>query len=60
MDEKAAVSHPDVAELRRLAQAAGVGTVSPPPPLRLDDLRRAVDATVARVAALELPAAKAS
>lgn len=41
-----------VPELRELAQAAGIGSIAPPAPVRLDDLRREITESQARVARL--------
>ncbi len=46
--------------LRALAREAGVGDVSAPAPIRLDDLDRRLNENRARVASLEARLAKAS
>jgi len=43
---------PAVAAVRKAARAAGVGEVAASPPVRLDDLRRTIDATTQRMAEL--------
>ena len=43
---------PTVVELRELAHEAGVGTVSPPAPMRLDDVSRLLAENRSRMARL--------
>ena len=43
---------PSIVELRELAQAAGVGNVAEPAPIRLDDLRRELTENRAMIARL--------
>ncbi len=52
MNHNGRATAPSIFELRELAQAAGVGSVAEPAPVRLDDLRRLLTENQARVARL--------
>ena len=52
MNSNGRAAAPSIIELRRFAQAAGIGVVADPAPIRLDELRRQLTENQAAIASL--------